>query len=111
MSRVDGCQDSLVCDLWRYPATSCMPSGCGMPSGHTCLAYFYLGWGAPYVYRWHRWRQQQGHDHIHDPLLLPRADGDDDAASRAAKVIVPASGSGGVPSMTPSGSDGAGVGK
>lgn len=50
--------DSIICQLWTRPSTSCLDD-CGMPSGHCCVAWFYLGWGGCYVYRWHQYRRQQ----------------------------------------------------
>lgn len=56
-TQVDNMENDFWCQIWKRPETSCLDD-CGMPSGHTCVAYFYLGWGVPYLMAWHRRRSQ-----------------------------------------------------
>jgi len=64
--------DDLICQLWIRPHTSCLDD-CGMFSGHTCVAYFYLGWGLAYVHAWRKMRNQYAYADQPElqPLLMP----------------------------------------
>ncbi|CAD7933982.1 unnamed protein product [Amoebophrya sp. A25] len=42
--------EEALCPYWMRPHTSCLDD-CGMVSGHANVAFFYLGWGLPYLLR------------------------------------------------------------
>jgi len=68
--------DHPICQVWTRPATSCLDD-CGMFSGHTCVAYFYLGWGLAYIHAWHKAKNDYTYalgqmESELQPLLMPQ---------------------------------------